>query len=228
MCKLHLTCLPLVWRTVTEPGYLRATREFYDTIAVDYDKHFHDDLTGKPFDRAMLAAFAELVHGAAEPVADVGCGPGRIAAHLRSLGVPAFGVDLSPVMVDLARRAHPDLRFDVGTMTGLEAGDGTLAGVVAWYSIIHLPPDLVPDALAEFHRVLAPGGALLLAFQVGDVPLHLDRPFDHPVSLDFNRLQPERVADLLCKAGFAMTARFVREPGAAESVPQACLLARKP
>ncbi|GAA3761910.1 SAM-dependent methyltransferase [Spinactinospora alkalitolerans] len=217
---------------MTEPSFLRTTRTFYDAVAADYADHFRDELAAKPLDRAVLAGFAELVRDAgAGPVADLGCGPGRVTAHLHALGLSAFGVDLSPRMVALARRAHPDLRFDEGSMTALDLPDGALGGIAAWYSIIHTPQEHLPEVFAEFDRVLAPGGHLLLAFQVGDEPLHLARPFGHAVSLDFHRRRPDRVAELLRRAGLDVRARLLREPDEGEGVErtqQAYLLARKP
>ncbi|MFF0060353.1 class I SAM-dependent DNA methyltransferase [Streptomyces sp. NPDC005279] len=214
---------------MAEPSYLRTTRAFYDAVAVDYAERFRTALEARPLDRALLAAFAELVRAAgAGAVADLGCGPGLVTAHLNSLGLNTFGVDLSPAMVALAREAYPGLRFDEGSMTALDLTDGALGGIVAWYSIIHTPPERLPVVFAEFHRVLAPGGHLLLAFQVGDEPLHLDRPFGHPVSLDFRRLSPDRVAELLQQAGLLVDARMLREPGRDEKVQQAHLMARKP
>src|SRR3981081_1801081 len=140
-----------------EPDYLRIPRAAYDPVAVDYAELLRTALAAKPLDRAMLAAFAELVQTAgAGPVADLGCGPGRVTAPLHSLGLTAFGVDLSPGMVAVARRAHPDLRFDEGSLTALDLTDGALGGIVAWYSIIHTPPELLPVVCAEFYRVLAP------------------------------------------------------------------------
>jgi SAM-dependent methyltransferase len=214
---------------VTEPDFLRTTRAFYDAVATDYAERFRDGLATKPLDRAVLAGFAELVQASgAGPVADLGCGPGRVTAHLDALGLPAFGVDLSPEMVALARREHPGLRFDEGSMMALDLPDGALGGIVAWYSIIHMPQDRLPDVFAEFHRVLAPGGHVLLAFQVGDEPLHLAEPFGHAVSLDFHRRQPDHVAGLLRQAGLAVHARLLREPDeGVEKTQQAYLLARK-
>ncbi|MGB6164243.1 MAG: methyltransferase domain-containing protein [Pseudonocardiaceae bacterium] len=213
---------------MTEPSYLRTTRAAYDTIAVDYAKRFSTELEAKPLDRALLAAFAELVQAAGVgPVADLGCGPGHVTAHLHSLGLTVFGVDLSPTMVALARRAHSGLRFDEGSITALDLTDGVLGGIVAWYSIIHTSPERLPVAFTEFHRVLAPGGHLLLAFQVGDEPLHLAQAFGHAVSLDFYRWSPDRVAELLSQAGFVVVARLLREPDETEKVQQAHLLARK-
>lgn len=88
----------------------------------------------------------------------------RVTAHLRDLGLDVFGVDLSPVMIDLAREAYPDLRFEVGSMDTLDLAEGKLNGIVTWYSVIHTPPQNMPSYFAEFRRVLAPGGHLLIAF----------------------------------------------------------------
>lgn len=214
---------------MTEPSHLSATRASYDTVAVDYAELVRSDLPDRPLDRAMLAAFAEIVQAAElGPVADVGCGPGRVTAHLQSLGVDAFGVDLSPGMIAVARRSHPDLRFDVGSMTDLDVADGSLGGVVAWYSIIHTPPERLPVTFAEFHRVLSPGGHLQLAFKVGDERRRLEHAYGHPVSLDVYWLPPDHVAELVVQAGFVVHAQLVREPNETERQPQGYLLARKP
>lgn len=218
---------------MTEPSYLTDTRAGYDAIAADYAQMFATDLEARPLDRAMLAAFAEIVRDPGGPVAEVGSGPGRVTAHLHGLGVPVFGVDLSPAMVALARATFPGLRFEQGSMTALDLKDAELGGLVAWYSLIHVPPERHPQVLEEFRRVLAPGGHLLLAFQVGDAPLHFDEAFGHAVNLDFHRLGPDRVTAGLTEAGFTIHARLIRE-AADESgersakVPQAYLLARKP
>lgn len=214
---------------MTDTDFLTTTRTFYDAIAEDYATRFQDVLTKTPLDRAVLAGFAELV-GEGGEVADLGCGPGRVTAHLASLGLSVFGLDLSESMLAVARRENPGLRFEQGSMLELRLADGALAGVVSWYSSIHTPVDRLPDLFAEFHRVLAPGGHLLVAFQVGDKPRHHDRPFGHPVSLDFQRRRPEGIAELLSAAGFALVARTVREPDEAlgEPTPQASLIARKP
>ncbi|PZG01824.1 class I SAM-dependent DNA methyltransferase [Micromonospora deserti] len=218
---------------MTEVDFLDDTRTSYDAFAAEYAEQFRDELDGNTWDRAFLAAFAEVVRAAGGgPVADIGCGPGRVTHHLHGLGLDVFGIDLSPGMLAQARRSHPQLRFSEGSMTDLHLPDGGLSGIVAWYSVIHVPDELLPATFAGFHRALAPGGHLALAFQVGDEPLHLTEALGHPVDLTFHRRQPDRVAALLTAAGLEVRARLVREPeayaGRVERTAQAYLLARRP
>jgi SAM-dependent methyltransferase len=214
---------------VTEPAFLTSTRASYDAVATDAAERWKDELAGQPLDRAVLATFAELVLTAGGgPVADIGCGTGRVTGHLHGLGVDVFGIDLSPGMLEIARRDHPGLRFDVGSMTTLDVPDAALAGLMAYYSTIHIPDDLLPQVFAEFHRVLAPGGHALLAFQVGDEPLRMSEAWGHEISLVFHRRRPEQMSALLAAAGLPVHARAVREANADERTPHAYLLARKP
>ncbi|MFJ3204294.1 class I SAM-dependent DNA methyltransferase [Streptomyces sp. NPDC086989] len=214
-----------------ETSDLSSVRASYDAVAVDYARLLGTELDGKPLDRAMLAAFAECVRadggGAARAVADLGCGPGRVTAHLDGLGVRTFGVDLSPAMVAVARRSYPGLRFEVGSMAALDIADGVLGGVLAWYSTVHTPPGELPALFTEFARVLAPGGHLLIAFKAGDEKLRLEHAYGHPVGLDVYRTPPELMADLLGGAGLEEVARLIRQPADQEKSPQGFVLARK-
>ncbi|MER6685314.1 class I SAM-dependent methyltransferase [Streptomyces olivaceoviridis] len=209
--------------------FLRTTRTSYDTIAEDYGACFPPgDL--HPLDRTLIRTFAELVtaNGSA-PVADLGSGPGHVTALLHEQGVPVFGVDLSPVMVTLARAAYPALRFHVGSMTALDLPDATLGGVLALYSTIHLPDEELPTACAEFRRTLAPGGHALLGFQSGPEPgrLHLTERFGHDIDLDYYWRTPEQVAEALTGAGLDLVATVLREPAAQETRPRGFVLARR-
>ncbi|WP_413755713.1 class I SAM-dependent DNA methyltransferase [Streptomyces sp. MMBL 11-3] len=211
-----------------EPDFLHRTRTAYDSMAARYAELFADELTDFPLDRAMLAAFADFVRAdGGGPVADVGCGPGHVTSLLHALGLDASGVDLSEEMIAIAREARPGLRFEVGSMTALDIGDGRLGGVLARYSIIHTPPERLPQVFAEFHRVLAPGGHLLLAFQAHDDPAEGVESFDHKVALAY-RWHPDRVATLLTAQGFTEKARLVRAPTEDERpFPHAHLLLTK-
>jgi SAM-dependent methyltransferase len=172
--------------------WLADTRTSYDTVAISYADHVRDALAEDPYLTAALALFADMVHTAGGgPVADVGCGPGHVTAHLHELGVDAFGIDLSPVMVEVARRDHPGLRFGVGSMTDLNLADASVAGLLAWWSLIHVPDDAVPLVFEHFRRALRPGAPLLLGFHVGDVSRLKTQGYGgHPMNVHVHRRPP--------------------------------------
>ncbi|MDT9700939.1 class I SAM-dependent methyltransferase [Streptomyces sp. P17] len=206
-----------------------ATREAYDAVAPTYAQLFRGELRDRPLDRAMLGAFAEVVRASGGGrVADLGCGPGHVTAYLDGLGLAAYGVDASSAMIELAREAYPDLRFDVGSMAALDIADGVLCGVLSRWSIIHTPPQELPVILGEFHRVLAPGGHLLLGFSASDGPSHPTQVFDHTVAPAY-RWSPDHLAAMLRTTGLAEVARMVREPEPTDrrQFQEVQLLARK-
>ncbi|PRY32276.1 tyrosine-protein phosphatase [Pseudosporangium ferrugineum] len=206
-----------------EPSFLTEARAGYDAFAGEYADRFRDELAHKHWDRALLNGLADVLRAAPGPVLDVGSGPGVVTAYLKGLGLDVSGVDLSPEMVAIARRDHPGIPFTTGSMTSLNRPDATVAAVVAWYSIIHVPDEELPTVLAEFRRVLRPGGHLFLAFQVGDDERH------HR-GLTFRRRRPAQVTDALRTAGFEIRLETVRAPDdyvvLKEQSPQAYVLAR--
>lgn len=213
-----------------DASFVSLVRAGYDTIAEDYFKYFPRELPGHPVDAGMLNAFVTLVSGSGlGPVADVGCGPGRLTDFCNSLGLNTFGIDLSPGMIAVARREFPGLRFEVGSMTALDLPDGSLGGVVAHYSIMHIADEELPAVFIRFRDALAPGGHVLLAFQIGDEVKVRTEAHGHEVNIGYSLRPPERVAGWLRDAGFAMVATLAREPDADwEKAPRAFLLARKP
>jgi ubiquinone/menaquinone biosynthesis C-methylase UbiE len=211
--------------TAVPTATLRVTRAAYDTVAVDYARLLDGSLAGSATDRAVLGLFAELV-GRGRTVADLGCGPGRLVGHLEGLGLHVVGLDLSWAMLEVGRRTHPGVGFVQGSLTALPFADGALAGALAWYSLIHLPPQALPLAAAELARVLAPGAQLVVAFQVGDEVVRHDN--GHPVALDSYRRPLGTVADALATAGLEVHTRLLREPAASsERTQQGYLLARR-
>ncbi|MEU6391812.1 class I SAM-dependent methyltransferase [Streptomyces sp. NPDC046939] len=202
------------------------TRAGYDGVVELYASLFGGRLEDQPFSRGMVSTFAGLVRGSGNVrVADVGCGPGHVTGLLAELGVEAVGFDLSPGMVEYARRAEPGLRFAVGRMEDLPVADGAFGGVLAHYSVIHTPPAEVPELLAGLVRVLAPGGLFLVSFfavEGGGEPV----PFAHKVAPAFS-WPVERFAELLVGAGLDPFARLVHDPRSERGFLDAHLLARR-
>jgi SAM-dependent methyltransferase len=202
----------------------------YDRVAIDYARHIYHELEGKPLDREILNRFAALPRGQGI-VCDMGCGPGHIARFLAGQGVDMIGVDISPGMLTQARILNPDIPFHHGDMLALDEKDGTWAGIVAFYSIIHIPREQVLTALGEFWRVLMPGGWLLLAFHLGDQEIHETELWEHEISLDYWFFESEEMTGYLEQAGFRVAEVIEREPYAPEVEYQsrrAYVLAQKP
>lgn len=208
------------------------TRRGYDTVAGAYAAQLRDELDGKPLDRALLAALLEQ-RPAGSPVGDLGCGPGHVtgwlAAHPAAHGATAVGVDLSPGMIEVARREQPGAEFRVGDLLSLPAADGEFGALIAFYSIIHLRPGELPGALAEMYRVLAPGGLALLAFHAGAEVRHVTDWLGHEVEIDFRFHQAADVIAALATAGFTVQAQLERAAYPAEvDTRRAYLLAARP
>lgn len=185
--------------------------------------------TEGPIDRALLAAFVELLDDRrGELVADVGCGPGRVAAYLAAHGMNVIGIDVSRQMLTVARRAYPGIAFEEGRLAALPLATRSLAGLVSWYSIIHTPPEDLGDVCAELARVVAPHGHLLVAFQAGNgEAVHRAGAYGTDVGLTSYRHAPDEVARGLTLSGFDVRSRTTREPELAhEAAPQAFIFAR--
>ncbi len=208
----------------------QSIRESYDRLADAYARRIFDELQHKPLDRQLLSRFATEVAGQGE-VCDMGCGPGHVARYLRDAGTTVFGMDLSPGMIEEARRLSPDIDFREGNMQSLDIPDRTLAGITAFYAIVNIPKDSLAMVFREMQRVLQPGGLLLLAFHAGDETLHEEELWGRPICMDFFLFSPLEIQWLLEAAGFAIEEVVEREPYAPEVEYQsrrAYIFARKP
>jgi len=186
-------------------------RESYDRIAEEYARRISDELQHKPLDRELLDRFAKQTKGRGE-VCDMGCGPGHVARYLRDAGASIFGLDLSPVMLEQARKLNPDIAFREGNMMSLDIPDGTLAGVAAFYAIVNIPKPSLSLVFREIQRVLRAGGLLLIAFHAGNETLHEDELWGQKISMDFLFFQPSEIKLGLEAAGFTIEEVIGREP----------------
>jgi SAM-dependent methyltransferase len=186
-------------------------RDSYDSVARAYAEHVASELEHKPLDRHLLNRFAEATRGGGL-VAELGCGPGHVARYLHEQDVAVVGIDLSPGMIRVASELQPGIEFREGDMTRLDLADGSLAGVVAFYAIVHIEEFALPPVFAEMRRVLAPGGLALIGFHVGDEVIHRDELFGAPVSLDFRFHDPAAIVRELGRARLTVLERVEREP----------------
>lgn len=215
------------WCHMTEE-LIEEYRRSYDGVAAEYAEKFFHELEYKPLDRSLLERLVANV-GKLGPLCDLGCGPGQIARYLKDHGADALGVDLSPRMIEVARKLSPDVPFQVGNMLALPFPAQAWGGIAAFYSLIHIPRSQIMDALRELGRVLRPGGWLLLAFHVGDETVHVDEFFEQSVNLDFNFLQTGPIKELLRQAGFTVEECLERDPYPQEHPSRrAYIFARKP
>ena len=193
----------------------QSIRESYDRIADDYAREIFGELQHKPFDRALLDCFAAKTTGRGQ-VCDVGCGPGQVARYLRDAGAAVFGLDLSSRMVEQARRLNPDICFRESNMMAMDLPDGALAGIAAFYAIVNIPEESLPSVFREMHRVLRPGGLLLMAFHVGSEIIQKEELWGKTVSMDFFFFQTISIRRRLEAAGFVIEEVIEREPYAPE------------
>ncbi|ONI69250.1 SAM-dependent methyltransferase [Kribbella sp. ALI-6-A] len=204
--------------------HLAATRSSYDNVADAYHELVKDRMAGNPLERAMLTAFAELT---GDPIVDLGCGAGRTTGFLKAIGCDISGIDLSPKMIELARKNYPGVTFEVGSMTELSFKDGELGGVLAWYSTFHIPRAELPGLFTEFARVLRPGGRVLIGTHSGqDETLQPEKAYGMPVSYTAYLYRPEVMVEALAEAGLVVTAQLT-EPGSTPGRGYAAFFAQK-
>src|SRR5438105_7476465 len=194
---------------MTDKQKTQDLQDSYDAVAEEYARRIYDELKDKPLDRQLLDRFARE---AQPPICDIGTGPGHVARYLHDQGAQAFGIDLSPGMVEQARKLNPGMEFRQGNMLALDAPNNAWGGITAFYSIIHVPCAKVIDALREFKRVLRPGGLILLAFHIGDETRHLEEWWDKKVSLDFAFFIPQEMQAYLTSAGLGVVEVILRDP----------------
>jgi ubiquinone/menaquinone biosynthesis C-methylase UbiE len=199
---------------VSGEEHVATARAVYEKAAPSYVQFVGTEIssaTEGPIDRSLLAAFIELIkRNPIGRVADVGCGPGRVAAFMAERGLDVVGVDVSQAMLTVARTAHPHIMFEEGRLDNLPIETGVLAGAVCWYSIIYTPPDRLAEAFKELARVLLPAGFLLLAFQAEGEPVHRADAQGTRLPLTSYRHSVRQVASCLEEAGFKIYSTILR------------------
>lgn len=216
---------------IDRPADLDVVRDSYDRVADNYAEMVATtgmgDIRRHPWLKASVDAFADSVAGLG-PVLDVGCGPGTVTAYLAERGLDVSGVDLSPRMVENARRLHPECRFEVASATELDLAEESLGGVLGWWSLFNLPRDVLPQVLGMFARALRPGGHLITGTHVGDEDFPRTEAYGGvPVRWTTYRWRPEQLVVLIERAGLHPVAEL-RLPADEFSGPGVVVMARRP
>ena len=174
----------------------------YASVADHYIELFG---TRQQVHRDDLAFIGRHLAGRRGAVLDLGCGPGHITDYLRELGADMTGIDMVPEFIDHARMAYPNGRYELGSAESLDAADHSVAGLLAWYSLIHLAPQDLHGVLAEFRRAMAPAGMLVLGLFDGAEMT----AFDHKVVTAY-RWPADEISKRLARAGFTEVERLQR------------------
>ncbi|MEV4713822.1 class I SAM-dependent methyltransferase [Micromonospora sp. NPDC049374] len=176
-------------------------RDAYSSMSAQYIALLDGGGQAHLDDTALIRGHLAGLHGT---VLDLGCGPGHWTAYLHSLGADVTGIDLVPEFIDHARANFPGPVFRLGSMTELDIPDHSVAGILSWYSTIHLPPPKLDHALTEFRRMLTPSGRLVIGFFDSDDEV---AEFDHKV-LTAYRWPANEFSVRLAKAGFTELQRL--------------------
>lgn len=201
----------------------------YDTVARKYAEAFTGEHEKKPKDREILCRFAQEIEDR-RPVWDFGCGPGQTARYLKDLGVAISGLDLSEKILEQARNNHPEIYFQQGNMLDTGFEKDSIAGIVAFYAIVHFTEAQVERAFREVFRLLQPGGLFLLAVHVGEETIHVDDFLGRKTDIDFMFFTTDFIADCLSTCGFEKIEVIERGPYPGVEYPswRAYIFALKP
>jgi ubiquinone/menaquinone biosynthesis C-methylase UbiE len=180
--------------------------DIYAKIAQAYTDEFFDDKADLPFVDILAGA---LPRGA--KVLDIGCGPGQFSNYLTEKGFAVEGVDVSDEMLAIARAKVPDVSFKKMDMRKLTFADHTFDGILAAYSVIHIPTPELPSVLSEMKRILKPGGCALFIVQEGEADQIVDEPLAKGEKVFMNFFSKERLNHLLTSTGFEIIEQGVGE-----------------
>jgi ubiquinone/menaquinone biosynthesis C-methylase UbiE len=190
---------------------LKKVENLYDTVSEEYTEAFSGEHEKKPKDQKILQRFSQEI-GDRRPVWDFGCGPGQTTKYLKNLGIDISGLDLSEKILEQARTIHPEIHFRKGNILELEFENNSIAGVVAFYAIVHFTKEQVGIAFREVFRVLRPGGIFLFTYHIGEETIHLDEFLNKKVDIDFMFFTEDFIFGSLKDNGFKKIEIIEREP----------------
>jgi ubiquinone/menaquinone biosynthesis C-methylase UbiE len=203
------TCLKVDVNAMEQ--YLNKVENMYDTVAKEYAETFSGEHKKKPKDQEILYRFSQKI-GNRQPVWDLGCGPGQTTKYLRNLGIEISGMDLSEKILEQARKIHPEIHFQKGNILDLSFETNSIAGIVAFYAMVHFSKEQVGMAFREIFRVLQPDGIFIFTFHIGEEIIHFDEFLGKQIDIDFMFFTTDFILGCLKESGFEKIEITEREP----------------
>jgi len=203
---------------VEQPGYDALAQLYADSFPAPYQC---------AVERRAVEAFVDEVreHDPSATVFDVGSGIGHVTADLVRLGIQTIGLEPSNGMRTIAMRTHPECHFiDDDALLARAATDIECGAILARFSLIHVPPEELPDVLAAWATRLAGGAPVLIGAQAS---LSADTiAFDHRVAPAW-RWHPDALARVLFDAGFDESWRMIAQADDTHRFAELHLMARR-
>lgn len=191
----------------------------YNKTADNYAGKFMDELSGKHLDLILLNAFAEENKDNGACI-DLGCGPGQTTKYLFDKGLTNItGTDISPGMIETAKKYNPHIHFETADMLSLHYADEAFSSAIAFYSIVHFTYEQVGIAFTQIAGILKPGAQFLFCFHTGEQTVHMNQFLEHEVNIDFYFFETKKITALLTQNGFDLIDAIERQPYAGAEHP---------
>lgn len=150
----------------------KVVREGYNKVAEKYLAARHPDLE----EMKILHEFRSMIKDGGK-VLDVGCGGGLPFTQYLSNYFDVIGIDISEKQIELAKKNVPKAQFYVKDMTELDFPEATFDGIIAYYSIIHVPREEQHDLFVNLHRMLKPNGFAMFSLHSTDDPEYINEEY---------------------------------------------------
>ncbi|HUT81873.1 MAG TPA: class I SAM-dependent methyltransferase [Candidatus Bathyarchaeia archaeon] len=181
-------------------------REGYNKVASQYLAMRNEDLE----EMSYLPEFCSLLPEGGR-VLDAGCGGGIPFTKYLSDAFEVIGIDISETQIKLAKKNVPKAQFFIKDMTQLDFPDNYFDGILAYYSIIHIPREEQEGLFKNLFRMLKPNGVALFSLHSTDDPETIYNDF-FGEEMFWSGFDAETNLDILKKIGFKIIwSKFVSD-----------------
>lgn len=184
----------------------------YNLVGEMYHQLFKNEMTQKEYDRVILDQFGRFFNNTSI-ICDMGCGPsGHIGRYLFDKGLNVFGIDISDKCISIAREENPEMNFEQGDITCLDLPNGSLDGIISFYSIIHTPKAYQKNHFKEFNRTLRTGGKIIIVVKQGESEGYIHELLGFETDVYFTHFTEADIGRYLSDHGFKILHIETRKP----------------